>query len=559
VFTKLARTALAASILVLLATPAVAATKGPVVPSLGPAPTTSAQPTSTLASIPGVDVTTDIIETLNKDGTLSISENLVAPDNKTITRTVPLRFAIEAGQDRIFTISSAKVTSGAGSTSTSADQFHVTVTGTATVEYKVSGAVVTVGDHEEVRWQPVSGWDTGFSKVVVSFRSPAVPSKIQCLAGLYGSTLTCTNLDVTNTGSVFLQENNLPSGHRIDLSVNLPANTVPPNLTLATESQLSKSFALDTNSGTLLLMLAVILLVGVFLLWFLRGRDAKIPSAEITEAHLLVTEPNGAVSFASPEGVLPGQVGVVVDEYVDPRDMSATVLDLAVRNYLYIAADQTGYWLVRRHHADESLTAYEKAIYELVLPGDVDHVQLADLAPEKSARKQVVATMYAEVTDNGWFKRRPDRDRRNWLIRGLVLLVLGIVGTAVLALTVGHALLALSLVIGGLGLAFMAKHMPSRTVQGGQLASHIVGLKKYLATVDASQLPPQDAELIFSRSLPYAVALDTHKQWLKSFVTLDTTADGDAGLYWFTQENPDFAAFEQEFGRFLGKLEAALS
>ena len=45
---------------------------------------------------------------------------------------------------------------------------------------------------------------------------------------------------------------------------------------------------------------------------------------------------DGPVRFRPPEGATPGLVGVVLDEKADTLDVSATLVDLAVRGYLRI-------------------------------------------------------------------------------------------------------------------------------------------------------------------------------------------------------------------------------
>ena len=41
-----------------------------------------------------------------------------------------------------------------------------------------------------------------------------------------------------------------------------------------------------------------------------------------------------AVRFDPPVGMRPGQLGTLIDEKADPRDVTATLVDLAVRGYL---------------------------------------------------------------------------------------------------------------------------------------------------------------------------------------------------------------------------------
>ena len=53
-------------------------------------------------------------------------------------------------------------------------------------------------------------------------------------------------------------------------------------------------------------------------------------------------EPTVAVQFTPPAGVQPGMVGTIVDEEVNLVDVTATLVDLAVRGHLRIARDDQG-------------------------------------------------------------------------------------------------------------------------------------------------------------------------------------------------------------------------
>ena len=72
---------------------------------------------------------------------------------------------------------------------------------------------------------------------------------------------------------------------------------------------------------------------------------------------------DGESEFRVRDGVRPGQVGTLVDERVDPVDVTATVLDLAVRGHLRIeelprsAAYAEGEWTFTRRDSDDDLRA----------------------------------------------------------------------------------------------------------------------------------------------------------------------------------------------------------
>ena len=60
----------------------------------------------------------------------------------------------------------------------------------------------------------------------------------------------------------------------------------------------------------------------MFWLWYTRGRDPRAGPV--------------AVQYAPPEGMTPAEAGTLVDDDAAMRDITATIVDLAVRGYLVI-------------------------------------------------------------------------------------------------------------------------------------------------------------------------------------------------------------------------------
>ncbi len=497
--------------------------------------------------LPGT-VSTEVRMKLERDAKLTVTETVIVPDGKTVKRTVPLRLAVGNDLVRQYEVTDAKV-EGTGSVDVSGEQFSVVLNGgKATLTYAVVGAVAPVGDALEVRWQVAGGWDTELDKVAVSFSAPDSPTSVNCLAGPVGSSQPCTSADLADGKGVRAQEIKLAAGERVDLAIGLSAGVVPPNAVVVEQSGLAAAFALTPVSGIALGGLLVLLLGGVALLWYLRGRDVAALSSEVGAVSVLVRDQSGRVAFASPDGVLPGQVGTVVDEHVDVVDVTATVIDLAVRNYVWIAETDGHDWrIVRRNPADASLSGYEKAVYTALLPDGVDAVTVSELRGRGIDLARVRDELYADVVEKRWFVRRPDAERSLFWWAGIVIAVLGVAVTVVLALTIGNALFGLAVAVGGVALTFGARSMPARTKRGSELLEHVRGLRGYLHGLTPDDVPEADRELVFSRSLPYAVVLGETERWLATF--------GQQDLYWYGNASD----FRRSFPAFLGALDGVLA
>ncbi|RSM37253.1 DUF2207 domain-containing protein [Amycolatopsis balhimycina DSM 5908] len=505
----------------------------------------------------------DVALKVLRDGTLSVTEKVTVPGGKQLTSRVPLKVPASDDQDRVFRIRDVK-TEGAATSQLTGDQLVLTFSGgTSAVTYTVDGAIADQSGRQQARWQVGSGFDAPLDKLTASFIAPSPQlSPVDCFAGPLGSSQRCTLAELDHTGVVRLEQNDVRPGDRVDLLVGLPANTTPANAKFAGIGLLATAFALTPLTGIVFALLLAFLVAGGIFVWRRRKQDAGALLTATGPVEVLLRD-GDRVFFASPDGVLPGQVGTVVDETVDVVDISATVVDLAVRNYLWLAEVPGHDWqIARRNPPDEHLHDFERAVCETLLPAGTDSVLVSQLRARGGLDlRRISDAMYADVVTKRWFSRRPDtaRGRLTWL--GAGIFALGLAATAVLTFTVGDALLGVAVALAGLAVAAAAALLPSRTARGRVLAGQVRGLLDYLHTAKADDIPPADRELVFSRSLPYAVVLGDTERWLGTFAGLNPASDGSAGLYWYggMEAESDLRRFGSHFPSFLTALDGLLT
>jgi uncharacterized membrane protein YgcG len=405
---------------------------------------------------------------------------------------------------------------------------------------------------DEFYWNAVGeGWTIPISNATVTVVSPTGALKAQCFAGTRGVTDPCDGQKVAGTNVTFTQAY-LTSGQPLSVDTLYPQGTFATDPALVAISDVARAFAL--NAGTIG-GAAVILCAGLFLLVrSLRTTAVDDQFAGLTPGLTPVGPSDGtvtkrnyktpvAVRFDPPAGMRPGQIGTLIDEKADPRDVTATLVDLAVRGYLRI--DDAGekavgvfskehdYTLVKLREADSALFPYEVSLFEALFAGGTQ-VKLSDLKTTFStSMARVQKELYANVTLLGWFKRNPQGARAAWAGSGIAVLLVGLLGTFFLAQATRLALLPVPLILLGVMILATTGNAPARTAKGTAALQDARGFELYLTKAEANQLRFEEGEDLFSKYLPYAIAFGVADKWAKKFEELARQGQKLAEPTWY--------------------------
>ncbi|MFI6899666.1 DUF2207 domain-containing protein [Nonomuraea sp. NPDC050394] len=477
------------------------------------------------ASAAAAPITDQVSLELRKDGVLRVSEKIGGEGE--VKRTFLTRTRYDDGNDRVYQIANVKGGQLAGDV--------LTVKAPATVTYEVKGTVTPSGGVEELRWFAVNGWNVPVSKATVKVTGAGMVQNLSCFAGELTSAIGCTSasMDHGATQADFEQENLAP-GEALTVVVGYPKGTSSGAPILERRFSLATAFTLNGITGGALAALLVLMLGGIGLLYWTRGRDARIAGQETA------VDPVQNGHFSPPDGVRPGQIGTLVDEQADVVDVTATIVDLAVRGYLRIdersrqAYDAPDWTLVRLPSAPvEALLPYEKALYDAVFEGR-DAVLLSELSGSFAKNLgKVRDELYADVVRQGWFARRPDTERTRWTTIGFVLIGAGILATVGLAWFTTYGLLGLALIIAGAALAVGGQFMPAKTAKGSAALAHTLSFRQYLFSGELENVPEQHRVELFSRYLPYAVIFDGVEHWSRVVASVTGNGHQADNLYWY--------------------------
>jgi hypothetical protein len=447
---------------------------------------------------------------LQRDGALSVTEAISVPRAGTMVREVPLRMSAQGNRDRFLGVRDVSI-EGQGTAELTGERFTVRLhDGTSVLRYTVDGAVAELdGGGLAVSWPLASGWDTGLELVRAAFAAPEIPVSVRCLA----AGLPCRAAQIDHAGLTrFSQQNVLPGG-RMEMTVELAPGTVPANERLRPAATLAGAYVLTEPVRWGWAGLAVLTAGSGALLWRSRRRDRL----EVDPLPIEMVDQDGR--FAPPQGVLPGHTGTLLGGRADQVDVAATVLDLAVRGHIGVSEipaetpAEVPDWRLTRHGADDGgLSAAERRILAALFPGGTGAVTLTGLRAAGADVPAACAALRDAAVARGWSRRR------GRLVRaGVRIACYGIFLTALLTLTVGYAQLGPILVLAGLALALGGRWLPPRTRRGRELTRRLRGLSGHLRVARVDRVPEAERGPVFSRVLPYALALGEHHSWLRAF------------------------------------------
>jgi hypothetical protein len=450
--------------------------------------------------------------------------------------------------------SDAEVTDQGSITHIRIGNADTTVSGTKTyvLDYTVRGAFnrittdgaladgTPVGPHDELYWNITgSEWTVPIENASVTVNAPEAATSAVCFRGARGSTDTCS---ATPGQASTFSATDLQPGQGMTILLAYPTGTVA-DATPIIEDAPKTGIAQLTDVSPVFAALAVALLglLAGGMVWLVhrRGRDSQfvgltpglIPaSGETGTVVAAVTrhDRNVAVQFTPPKGMRPGQIGTLVDERANTVDVTATIIDLAVRGYLRIEEvpptppDEpvTDWRLVVVLPAPaEQLLPYEMALMQAIFKGRNEVTMSALKNTFASDLHATQMRLYDDVTGRGWFRGNPNTVRNAYRTGGIALAALGFAVAFFGIATIGGsaALVAAALFIGGLVVLVLAGRMPARTATGSAVLAQAQGFRLYLTTAEADQIRFEEGQDLFSRYLPYAIIFGVAERWAGIF------------------------------------------
>lgn len=383
---------------------------------------------------------------------------------------------------------------------------------------------------DEVNWNVIGlGWQVPLADVTATVTGPTNIHEAKCW---WGSSYTDPCTAEATAATATYRHTGLAPGEGLQAVAGFPAGTfTDAEPVYAKRYHLGNLIPLTPVSGTIA-GLGTVLGVGLVLLRTRRSARDEVylgltpgvrpaPGAETKVGRSSVSAPV-AVAFTPPKNTRPGEIGVLTDATADDVDVTATIVDLAVRGHFQISEAGKDNWRFTRRAPADSLTQAEQHVVDTLFRagGQVTTADLRDKAYHELL-PGVRSRLYDRVTrDLRWFVSKPSDARVLAALMGGAIIILGVVVGGALAFIAGLGLVGIPFVVTGLLVIALAHKFPRRTAEGSAVLAEAKGFELYLRTAEADQIRFEEGIDVFSRYLPYAIVFGVADRWAKIFADL---------------------------------------
>ncbi|HEV2021749.1 MAG TPA: DUF2207 domain-containing protein [Terriglobales bacterium] len=386
-------------------------------------------------------------------------------------------------------------------------------TRTVEITYHVSNGIRHFEDHDEFYWN-VTGNDwpvpIDHASAFVIFPAQAAGSlRAQAFTGAYGDTSHEATATVNGANAQFETTSPLPLRGGLTIDVY-----VPPGILRAPGILTRIGWFLAGNSIVLLPLAA---LAVMFPLWWYKGRD---PDPGISVAPI----------YEPPANMTPAEMGTLIDDSVDPRDITSTLVDLAVRGYVRIEEIKDEGMLSLFHSKDyvfhllkpmtqwQELAPHERVMLENVFAGG-QQTKLSDLRNKFYTAIPILKHDILHALKNkGMYRTDPDAAQKYRLGSIALIVVLFVVLHWMGLMSVFDSGLTgfVAVAAAGLVVYLFGRKMTCKTFYGVRTFTAVRGFQEFMQRVDADRLKRMPPDT-FEKYLPFAMALGVEHQWAHAF------------------------------------------
>jgi uncharacterized membrane protein len=380
------------------------------------------------------------------------------------------------------------------------------------IDYSVRNGVRFFDSYAEFYWN-VTGNDwpvpiAHASAFVTLPENAAGGLRAQAFTGAYGSRQNEATAEVKGADVLFETTSPLPMRGGVTIDIYIPQGVLKP------PSALTKfGWFLSSNP---IVFLPLLTLAVMFALWYSVGRDPD-PGVSV------------APQYEPPKGFCPAEAGTLLDDTIHPRDITSTIVDLAVRGYIKLEEKVDTFLLF--HHKDylfhllkpreqwgSDVTPHERVMLDNIFLSGTG-VRLSDLKNRFYTVIPIVREdIMSSLKSKGIYTLDPESANGYSIVAGVAIAILVV---AVQIMGWMNLFYSIPLVIGSVLVSVLiwwlfARQMTAKTVAGARIRIAVLGFQEFLNRVDADRIKSMSPDT-FEKFLPYAMALGVEHNWAKAF------------------------------------------
>ncbi|NQU99130.1 MAG: DUF2207 domain-containing protein, partial [Parcubacteria group bacterium] len=344
---------------------------------------------------------------------------------------------------------------------------------TYVISYKVARALNYFDNHDELYWNVTGvGWQVPIGASQAEIKLPEGVNQddlqLKCFTGGYGSTDEYCTTEIINDKTVLYRSDYSHSYYEgLTIVFGWPKG-------LVTEPELQQR-VLWILSDNWYLGLPFFVLIFSYLYWRARGKDPK--GSETIIAH-----------YEAPDNLTPAEVGTVYDNRADNRDVTATLIQLAINGYLKIKQFDKGkkdYKFIKLKDSSSLKNEFEKKLLDAVFDSG-DEKKLNDMKNKfYTDMQKIKGDIYKEVTRKGYYSRNPKTAKFGLLF---VLSMFSFFGCFFLGGVFANVFLGIAVFVSGVIMFTFSMFMSQKTVKGAKTVEKIQGFKQFLKVTEKERL-----------------------------------------------------------------------
>ena len=382
------------------------------------------------------------------------------------------------------------------------------------ITYKVENELLFFNDHDEIYWNVTGNyWQAPIKEasadVTLNIKNKSEKLWAACYTGTYGSRRSNCSFNTSDNSAEFHTKKNLNTGEGLTIAFGWDKGLIVPP---SSQQRFFWTLNLEENWVFLLPVLSFFFM---FYRWYKMGRDPKVKEA-VTVMYEPPKYDNRVLS--------PAEVGALIDERLDSRDLTSTIVGLAVKGYIKIEErkkeglifDTTDYYLSRVKDSDENLSAFEQKLMVNLFSSSPRGIFLSEMENEFYKNLPSLRdTLYGDLINKKYFLKNPEKVRNVYMVAGVLIIILSVVLIILASSSPGKSIFAGA--ITALPVFVFGRVMPAKTRTGATAYMDVLGFREFLSRAEKDKLERMGDKNLFSKFLPYAIALGVENRWAKAF------------------------------------------